>query len=173
MGSIFYLYQWEGAVRKLIVLVVLVTSLVISGCTQNVDIDLDAEKVKVKTLLDQYIQATETGDIELFSQICAHDDDMVNFGTEASERIVGWDGLKELMEAQFAATENSKLIVKDQVIKVHCSGEVAWFSEIIDWEMMHQDQEVKMEGLRATGVLEKRNGEWVILQTHYSVPVVN
>ncbi len=160
--------------KKFVLLLVVGSLLLICGCTDSDEdemvLDLNAETEEVKAVLDLYIQATETEDIELFSSINAHDSGMVNFGTEATERIVGWDSLKESMEAQFAATENSNLTVRDQVIKVHSSGQVAWFSQIIDWELVFEGQEMTMEGLRATGVLEKRNGNWIFVQMHYSVP---
>lgn len=154
---------------KNFILIVTVAFLMMSACTQKVD--LETEKVKVKVVVDQLIQVLETEDVELLSKITAHDVDMVNFGTDVTERIVGWEALKELMQKQFATSETSKLSVKDQVIKVHDSGKVAWFSEIIDWDIISQGQAVKLKGLRATGVLEKRNGNWVYIQLHYSVPV--
>ena len=154
---------------KNLILIAAVAFLMMSACTQKVN--LEAEKAMVKVVLAQLIQASETEDLELYSKIFAHDADMVNFGTDAAERIVGWEAFKELIQKQFAASETSKLSVKDQVIKVHDSGKVAWFSEIIDWEIISQGQVLKFEGLRATGVLEKRNGNWVCIQLHYSVPV--
>ena len=150
------------------IVLVIATFLIMSSCTQKVDIMV--EKEKVNTVLDQVIQMMETEDMDSFSKIFAHDPDMVCFGTDAGERIIGWETLKTVMQKQFAATENSKLSVKDRVIKVHDSGKVAWFSEIIDWDMVSEGQTVKLEGLRGTGVLEKQNGNWVIIQLHYSLP---
>ncbi len=95
-----------------------------------------------------------------------------NFGTSAGERIVGWNALKEMMQKQFETTETTNISISDQVIKLHDSGKVAWFSEIMDWEIVAGDQQVKLEGLRVTGVLEKREGNWVYVQLHYSIPVV-
>ena len=155
--------------KNLMALVMGVVFLMMSSCAQKVD--MEGEKVKVSAVLDQLIQVLETEDVDVFSKIIVHDADMVNFGTDAAERLVGWEALKELMQKQFAATENSKLSVKDRVIKVHDSGKVAWFSEIIDWNLVSQGQEVKLEGLRATGVLEKRDGNWLVIQLHSSTPV--
>jgi len=143
--------------------------LVMSGCTQKVD--LEAEKAKVKSVVDQFEQVWETEDMELFSRIMAHDADMVNYGTDAVEHFVGWEALKEAVEKMFPAFENTKITVKDQVIKVHPSGNVAWFSEVWDWDLAIGGQPVRLEGCRFTGVLEKRNGNWVFVQFHNSVPV--
>ena len=143
--------------------------LVMSGCTQNVDIE--AEKAKVKSVVDQFEQVWETEDMALFSRIMAHDADMVNYGTDAAEHFVGWEVLKEAVEKMFPSLENTKITVKDQVIKVHPSGNVAWFSEVWDWDLVVEGKPVRSEGCRFTGVLEKRNGNWVFVQFHNSVPV--
>ena len=142
---------------------------VLSGCSQKVDIKV--EKAKVKSVVDQFEQFWETEDMELFSRIMAHDADMVNSGTDAAEYFVGWEALKESVEKMLPSLENTRLTVKDQIIKVHPSGNVAWFSEVADWDLVVEGKPVRSEGQRLTGVLEKRDGNWVFVQFHNSVPV--
>ena len=156
--------------KRIISLTLFICLLIISGCSQNVDVDIDAAKKQVQIVLDNLIKSSEMKDMELTSEIYAHDPDMVIIGTDSSERIIGWDNLKEVLEKQFAGTESSKLTVKDQVIKVNKSGTAAWFSEVIDWDITFSGEASTIEGLRTTGVLENRNGSWVIVQLHYSIP---
>jgi uncharacterized protein (TIGR02246 family) len=139
-----------------------------SACAPQVD--LGAEKAKVKIVVDQFEQVWETEDMDLFSKIMAHDADMVNFGSDAPEHFIGWEGLKTAVEQMFPALENTKITVRDQVIKVHPSGHLAWFSQFWDWELLMGGQPARLE-YRFTGVLEKRNGNWVFVQFHNSVPV--
>ncbi len=155
---------------KNFILLIAVACLVLIACTPNVD--LNVEKANVKAVIDQYTKVLETEDIHLLSKLTAHHADMINFGTSAGERIVGCNALKEMMQKQFETTETTNISISDQVIKLHDSGKVAWFSEIMDWEIVAGDQQVKLEGLRVTGVLEKREGNWVYVQLHYSIPVV-
>ena len=155
--------------KNLFALVVIAISLVTSACTQQVD--LEAEKAKVKTVVDQFSQVWETEDMELFSKIMAHDADMVNYGTDAAEYFVGWEALKGAVAEMFPVFENVKIDVRDQIIKVHPAGNVAWFSQVWDWELLAGGQPVRAEGCRFTGVLEKRDGNWVFVQFHNSVPV--
>ena len=138
---------------------------------KNLKVDLEAEKAKVKSVVDQFEQVWETKDMELFSRIMAHDADLVVYGSDAPEHWVGWEPLKESVEKMFPALENTKITVKEQSIKVHPSGNVAWFSEVWDWDMVLEGKAVRSEGQRLTGVLEKRNGSWVFVQFHNSVPV--
>ncbi len=151
--------------------VVLVFAVGILAKTSAKSVDLEAAKVAVNSVLDQWIQAFETENMELFSKLVAHDPDMVSFGTDAAERCVGYQSLENSMKRLFESAEESKATSRDRVIKVHKSGEVAWFSEIWDQKGKAQGQPYAMEGSRLTGVLEKRNGNWVIVQIHASVPV--
>jgi len=146
-----------------------VLALVMSGRTQKVDIE--AEKAKVKSVVDQFEQFWETEDMDLLARIMAHDADMVNYGSDAAEHFVGWEALKESLEKMLPSLENIKITVRNQVIKVHPSGNVAWFSQVWDWDLVIEGQPVHSAGQRLTGVLEKRNDNWVFVQIHNSVPV--
>lgn len=134
-------------------------------------VDIEAEKAAVKAVFDEWIKCIETEDMELFSKLIAPDDDMVNFGTDAAERWVGWEPLKESVQKQFESFDNVSLSIRELVIKVHKSGEVAWLSCFFDFKGTAMDEPFIVEGSRFTAVLEKRNGNWVIVQMHNSVPV--
>jgi len=140
-----------------------------NGCDQNVD--LTSEKTNVKTVVDQFVQFWETHDMELLSKIMAHDSDMVNYGSDASEYFVGWEEFKGALVKMLPSLQETKITVKDQVIKISSAGDVAWFSESWDWDLKVDGNPVQINGQRLTGVLEKRNGNWVFVQFHNSVPV--
>ena len=142
---------------------------VLNGCTPKVD--LNAEMANVKTTVDDFPKVLENEDMALFDSIMAHDADMVCFGTDAAERWVGYDELQKSVENQLAAFDDAKIAVKDQVIKINPTGNTAWFSQVMDWSMKVDTQMVNMEGVRMTGVLEKRNGKWVFVQFNASIPV--
>ena len=154
---------------KLSVLIPLIALLLLSACTP--ELDLAAEKAKVKIVVDQLEEAFESEDIDLYGSIIAKDPDMVNLGTDVGERIVGWETLMEQYRQQNASYENTELTVSDQVIKLNATGNTAWFSEIVDWEVDSQGEHFSVKGSRLTGVLEKRDGKWLVVQMHTSVPV--
>jgi ketosteroid isomerase-like protein len=172
LSTIFFNHQcfslYGGNMKHFIVLLIVATQITIIGCTKPVNPEM--EKTAVKSVVDQFVKGLETEDIDLIANIMAHDDDMVNFGTDAAERWVGWPVLKESIEKQFASFDSTKLTVRDQVIKVNASGNTAWFSELLDWKMVAQGQPVSLNGSRLTGVLDKRNGNWLCVQFHVSVP---
>lgn len=134
-------------------------------------VDIEAEKAAVRAVLDDWIKCIETEDIELFSKIIAHDDDMVSFGTDAAEHWVGWESIKESVQKQFESVENADISIRELVIKVHNSGEVAWVSLLMDFKGEAMGEPFSVEGMRVTGVMEKRNGNWVFVQSHSSMPV--
>ena len=136
-----------------------------------VQVDLAAEETAAKATMNQFWQAWESGDIDLFSEVMAHDPDMVTFGTDAVERWVGYEDLKAAAEQQFAAMESAQFTVSDEVFTIHHAGEVAWYSGIADFKGTSAGEDFEIAGLRATGVLEKRDATWVIVQFHVSAPV--
>jgi ketosteroid isomerase-like protein len=161
--------------KKLLMILPLVILLCFTfGCQayeEKPAVDIEAEKAAVKTVLDEWIQCFETKDMELGSKIIAHDDDLVVFGTDAAEHFIGWEPFKESLQKQFDAAENVDASIREELVKVHKSGEVAWISCLLDMEVTSLGESFSLEGMRLTGVMEKRNGNWVIVQIHASVPV--
>ena len=111
------------------------------------------------------------GDHKMFAETMAHDPDMVTFGTDASERWDGWDDLQKSVKNQFDAFDILNVKRLNKKLNLSNSGEVAWFSEIVDWEFLADGKKQIIEGVRYTGVMEKRENEWKIVQFHSSVGV--
>ena len=133
--------------------------------------DLGAAKEQVDAVLDQWDRVSETGDMGLFAKLVANDPDMVNFGTDAAERFVGYDAIAGSMRKFFGAAEGTQVTTRDRAIKVNDSGDLAWFAEIWDQSGRSQGEAYDIKGSRITGVLQKRNGSWMFVQIHASVPV--
>ena len=124
-----------------------------------------------KAVVDEFNKIFESEDMAAFDRIFAHDADAVSFGTDAAERFVGFDALRKSVTSQFASFEGSKLAVRDEVVKVSRGGDAAWFSEVVDWDTKAGGEAVSLKGCRFTGVLEKRDGAWKVVQFHASMPV--
>ena len=111
------------------------------------------------------------GDHKMFAETMAQDPDMGTFGTDAAERWDGGDELQKSVKDQFKAFNILNVNRKNQKLKLSNSGEVAWFSEIVDWEFLVEGKKQIIKGVRYTGVMEKRKNEWKIVQFHSSVGV--
>lgn len=133
--------------------------------------DLGAARTEVDAVLTGIVQAFEKEDIGWFDANFAHDADLVVFGTDAAERWVGFQALHASMVKQFGAFDEAHLSAHDKVVHVAPTGTVAWYSRVWDWDIKTGGESVKLEGVRETGVLEKRNGRWVCVQAHFSMGV--
>jgi len=149
----------------------------LSACSQQKQseapaaVNVESEKTAIQGTLDKFVQAFEKKDTSLVSSIYAQDPDMVAFGTDSVERWVGHEALIANMKKEIAAFDDVKIAVRDQTIEVDRDGAVAWFSQIMDWDLKTGGQPVHLGGARLTGVLVKRDGNWLIDQFHASMPV--
>lgn len=139
---------------------------ILMGCQKAVDIE--AEKSAIKSVLTDYIVSIENEDIELYGKIFVHDPDMVNFGTGANERIVGWDDLKKVIEAQNDAISETKITQSNITIDLSNEGQLAWATSLWDFKAKMGDQVMQLP-VRCSWILEKIGNEWKIVHFHKSV----
>jgi len=95
----------------------------------------------------------------------------VVIGTDAAERIIGFEAYRESRRRQYESFENIEFDVLKRDIKLSHDGRAAWFAEEFNLFLLAQGEPISLDGLRVTGGLEKRDSVWVIVQLHYSVPV--
>ena len=152
-------------------------SLLAAGCAPAAEVseqapapDLTAEEAAARAVVDMWLQMWENEDVALFDEAFSHDPDMIIFGTDAAEYWVGYETARESIELQLGVFEDTQGSVRNQVVKVHESGEVAWFTEMMDMEVVSGDELVELT-VWFSGVLEKRNDGWKIVQFHASVPI--
>lgn len=154
------------------VLLTIIGLLALNSCNnnQNTTVDLDLEKEKVELVLEKYVIAMEKQDIDLVHEIWAEEPDIVVLGTNSDEKIVGWEQIRITLQRQFDSFNDTYISVRDQVININESGNTAWFSEIMNYNYIYQGKAKQFEGIRFTGVLTKKEGEWYIVQSHISIP---
>ena len=121
----------------------------------------------IQKMWDSFID----GDIDAFSQTMSKDEDMVTFGTDASERWDSWQELEDSVALQFDAFDVISVDRKNKSLKISNSGNTAWFSETVDWEFLSNGKTEEVKDIRYTGVMEYRKGQWKIVQFHCSVGV--
>lgn len=132
--------------------------------------DLGAEEEAATAVVDLWLQMWLEEDITLLDRAFAQDPDMVVFGTDEAEYWIGYRAARESLEYQLGVFEDIEGTVRNQDVKIHESGEVAWFSEMVDWEITSGEDRVELT-VWFSGVLEKRSDGWKIVQFHASVPV--
>lgn len=110
-----------------------------------------------------------TKDRERFKSIFAKDEDFFTYYPNSNDTIVGWSQFEKLLNQWM--DPRSKVIsfdIRDLRLVISRTGEVAWFSAVVDDEGEWDGKPWGTKGIRWTGVVEKREGQWVIVQQHMS-----
>ena len=110
-----------------------------------------------------------TKDRVLLERVITHDADLFIFHPDSKSTVVGWDAFAKnfsfWMDPRFKATSFD---VRDLRITFARSGEVCWFSAMLDDLAEWDGKPTGWKDTRWTGVLERRGGNWVIVQMHFS-----
>ena len=142
----------------------------VSCSNRDKKINIADETIAIEQLLENYIIANETQDYNLIESIWSPESDIILYGTDSHERLVGWTNIRNAFKEQFGQIEETYISASDQFIKINCTGNTAWFAEALSYNFMYKGEAKKFEGLRFTGVVEKTDGQWKIVQAHLSVP---
>jgi len=137
---------------------------------QHDHFNIREEKAKILRVLENYIVANETQNIKLMEEIWAIDEDIEAFGTAAGERLRGWPDIRRVFVHQFNTFTDTYISARDQIVNIHDSGDVAWFSQMINYNFLLEGVQKKYEGVRYTGVLKKVDDQWKLVQIHLSMP---
>lgn len=107
-------------------------------------------------------------DFDLFFSTIANDSDFISV-TPYPRVKFGFDDVKN--DTAFWASPDFKAIrheIRDLKIRFSRSGDVAWFYCVLDDINEWKGQPANWENVRWTGVLEKRDGRWRVVQQHFS-----
>jgi ketosteroid isomerase-like protein len=152
--------------KNLIAFLSVVVLFSLNACTEK--INFETEKERARTVLEQYHKALEIEDMEMISTLYAHDDDIVQFNDVG--KVIGWEVIKTDFQDWFEIADSINFTFRDEIIKVHNSGNAAWISFIQDGNIIFRDKPSSFKDTRATWALKKLNDNWVIVQSHFSVP---
>lgn len=130
----------------------------------NADAKTEAEVLGV---LNEWLQSYKERDIDGLMALVAPDDDLFLFGTGLDEKRVGPDEFK--YQAQRDWSQTDELSFNFTSYHVSAAGPVAWVaSEGLGYGRAG-GQAIEFP-LRMTTVLEQREGQWLIVQSHVSLP---
>ena len=131
------------------------------------------ENARQRQLIEQTVRDSIawalTKDRARLESIIAHDEDYFSFHPSGLEGVHGYAeferGFELWMDPRFEATRTE---VRNFRCHLSQSGEVAWFSAILDDCYTWDGRPGCWKDTRWTGVLEKRDGRWQIVQMHFS-----
>ena len=139
-----------------------------AGCTGAQGTDIAAERAAVEAAIDATIAWAKTKDFDLLYGIIANDSAYLEVHPEDMV-LKGFDEFRRMEE--FWVSPDFRAIrheISDLQITFSRSGEVAWFYCMLDDVNEWRGQPASWIDTRWTGVLEKRDGKWVMVQMHFS-----
>jgi ketosteroid isomerase-like protein len=125
---------------------------------------------EIESVIRNFFMALDTQNLELMEAIIGRKEEMVHIGTAKGEVWRGWEELHKATVEQFKKLEYYKANIQNLRITIADSGDVAWYSHLLNARIKTEGKEHILKDARFTGVLEKTAGRWVMLQTHVSVP---
>jgi hypothetical protein len=115
------------------------------------------------------VRANAELDMPTISRFMAHDADITSY-TIGGRKYVGWPEFEHDMQEEFSSV--AKLEIPITELKVWTKGPVAWFTMELDYIRYvgeGPNQRKTVLPLRESGVLEQREGQWVLLSWHESL----
>jgi ketosteroid isomerase-like protein len=129
------------------------------------------EKAVIEEVIHNSIGWAVTKDKELSYSCFAKDSNLFFYNPDNSS-VIGFESFKNLTE-NFFMLPDFKAIgheIRELRINLSKSGDVAWYSARLDDRNEWKGQPANWIDVRWTGVLEKRDGKWEIVQMHFSFP---
>lgn len=157
--------------KKIILPLFISLFLILTSCYQNkTRVDIAAEVNAIEDVLESYVLANENQDFDLIESIWAPYSDIILYGTDSDERLMGWTNIKSAIKSQFSSIEDTYISASHQFIKLNETGNTAWFAQTLNYNFVYKGDARSYEGVRFTGVLIKVDGKWHFVQAHISLP---
>ena len=148
--------------RGRLICVLLLTGLIPAGL-------MAGEPLGPEAALRVIVAANAARDLATMSAYMSHDADAVGY-TIDGHKYVGWPALEADMRSEFSAVHKLELPIT--YLQVWEKGELAWFAMELDYIRYFSADDTSQRmvlPLRETGVLERRNGQWILVAWHESV----
>ena len=149
-------------------LIILTFILFYTSCERTPEINPEQEKAVIAETISSCIGWFKTKDFKLLFSVVAHDSNYIS--VHPTDRVIrGFEQFEKNSEVfknpEFLYVRHE---LKDLTIYLSKSGDTAWWYCILDDMNTWKGQPANWENARWTGVLEKREGRWIIVQQHFS-----
>ena len=148
----------------------LIVCMVIGGaCWVPAAMSGTADNTELETTVRALVRANTEKDFPAMFKLMAHDADITSYSI-GGRKYVGWPDLERDIKEEFANVAALDLSISE--LKVWSKGDIGWYTMELDYvRVLGQgpDQQRAVLPLRETGVLEHRNGRWILLSWHESL----
>ena len=128
-----------------------------------------ADNAELESTVRALVRANAEKDLPAMSKLMAHDADITSYSI-GGRKYVGWSDLERDIKEEFANVAALDLSITE--LKVWSKGDIGWYTMELDYVRIlgrGPDQQRTLLPLRETGVLERRNGQWILLSWHESL----
>ena len=126
-------------------------------------------ETEVMAVIKQFVESFTKKDLESNLALYAPDADVVLIGTGVDEKRVGLIEIEAEERRAFAQSDEHSIHL--DWYSVSAAGSVAWLASNGSIQARIGGQEISFP-VRLTFVLENREGRWLIMQVHGSLPAV-
>jgi ketosteroid isomerase-like protein len=152
----------------------LIVFLLIGGaCMVPAAMSGSPDTTELETTVRALVRANSEKDLPTMSKLMAHDADIVSYSI-GGRKYVGWPELERDIQDEFANATALDLRITE--LKVWSKGDIGWYTMELAYGRIlghGPDQQRTVLPLRETGVLERRDGQWILLSWHESFRSVN
>jgi len=150
---------------KVILSVLLVLSISLPAAAAE---SREVDRAEITRVISSVIGWAKDKNLELFYGSIANDEDYISV-TPGRRVIKRFEDVKA--NAPFWLSPDFQYVrheLKDLEITFARCGEVAWFYYVLDDINTYKGEPASWENTRWTGVVEKRDGRWVVVSQHFS-----
>lgn len=122
-----------------------------------------------EAVLRLLVQANADKDLATMKKFMGGDPESIGY-TIGGRKFVGWEEFAKVMETEFRDTEEIKIPITH--LQVTQRGDIAWFALELDYTRVTKNTDgltTRVIPLRETGVLERQNGTWQLVNWHESM----
>ena len=123
---------------------------------------------EVKEFLDSHAKAYESKDLAGLMALIAPDADVVFIDGDSEKPVLGQAAIKTAYEREFSQIKSAS--VKYTSTWIGSKGDVAWFAAQCAVSVDTGEDKITLPA-HWSGVLEKRDGKWLLVQSHLSFPM--
>jgi ketosteroid isomerase-like protein len=151
------------------ILRIVLLPLVVCSCSTPPRSTEVAHPATPEALVRAMFHANEARDMADLERLVSKDPDMVGYSV-GGRKYVGWNDLKTEMQQEFELVTRLDIPIKE--LRVWERGDLAWYTaeiEYIRYEGTGENARKMVLPLRESGVLERHQGRWLLVQWHESL----
>ncbi|HOP06368.1 MAG TPA: nuclear transport factor 2 family protein [candidate division Zixibacteria bacterium] len=134
--------------------------------------NLETEREAIVATINASIGWAKEKDKDLLYNAMAQDEELFFFNPDDDGVMRGFTQFQKLVDGFFMtdAFKATNYEIRDLKLGLSQSGTVAWWACRLDDFCEINGRATGWEDIRWTGVMEKRDGRWQIVQQHFSYP---